>query len=63
MTGNSKDETNFLHKLLLTARHISQLCKVFTNDLSANTNLSKTQLYKRMQSGGIPSRLLDHYQN
>ena len=32
MIGNSDDETNFLHKLLLTNRHVANLCKSFAND-------------------------------
>ena len=47
--GNSNGETNFLHRLLLTDTKLSRLCKVFANDSSANTNLSKTQLSKISQ--------------
>ena len=38
------NETNFSHKLLLTNRQVSNLCKAFANHLSADIRLSKTQL-------------------
>ena len=38
------NETNFLHKLLLTNRQVESLCKAFANHLSADIKLSKTQL-------------------
>ena len=56
--GNSNDETNFLHKLLLTNTQISRFCKAFVNKSSDDTKLSKTQLYKIGQSGGFLNRLL-----
>ena len=52
------NETNFSHKLLLTNRQVSSLCKAFANHLSANIKLSKTQLSKMIQSGGFLGRLL-----
>ena len=58
MICNSDDETNFPHKLLLTNRRIANLLKSFTNNLSANIKLSKTQLSKIVQSGGFLERLL-----
>ena len=53
-----KNETNFLHELLLTERQVSSLRKSFTNNSSADIKLSKTQLSKMIQSGGFLSRLL-----
>ena len=50
--------TNFPHKLLLTKRQVSNLCKAFANHLSADIKLSKTQLSKKIQSGGFLGRLL-----
>ena len=47
------NETNFSHKLLLTNRQVSSLCKAFANHLSANIKLSKTQLSKMIQSAGF----------
>ena len=52
------NETNFLHKLLLTNRQVSNLRKAFTNHSSADIKLSKTQLSKIIQSGGFLGRLL-----
>ena len=52
------NETNFLHKLLLTNRQVSNLRKAFANHLSADIKLSKTQLSKMIQSGGFLGRLL-----
>ena len=51
MTGDSNDENNFLHKLLLTVKQVLRLRKAFANDSSANINFSKNQLSK---SGVIP---------
>ena len=57
MVGNSDDETNFPHKLLLTNRQVSNLHKAFANHSSADTKLSKTQLSKMIQLGGFLGRL------
>ena len=46
MIGNSDDETNFPHKLLLTNRHVANLCKAFSNHASTDIKLSKAQLTK-----------------
>ena len=39
VTGDSNDELNFPHKLLLTDRQVSSLLKAFANNLSANIKL------------------------
>ena len=52
------DETNCPHKLLLTNRQVANLRKAFTNYLSANIKLSKTQISKMMQSREFLGRLL-----
>ena len=52
------NETNFLHKLLLTNREVSNLRQAFANHSSTDLKLSKTQLSKMMQSGGFTGRLL-----
>ena len=52
------DETNFLHKLLLTNRQIANLCKAFPNYLSTDIKLSKTQISKMIQSRGFLGRRL-----
>ena len=44
--GNSDDETNFHHKLLLTNRQVADLCKAFANYSSTDIKLSKTQLLR-----------------
>ena len=58
MIGNSDDETNFPHKLLLTNRQVANLCKAFANHTSTDIKLSKTQLSKMIQIGGFLGRLL-----
>ena len=50
--GNSDDEANFPHKLLLTNRQVANLCKGFANHASTDIRLSKAQLNK-MQKGGF----------
>ena len=42
MVGNSDDNTNFPHKLLLTARQVANICKAFSNNLSRDVKFSKT---------------------
>ena len=39
MIGNSDDETNFPHKLLLTNRQAANLCKAFGNHTSTDIKL------------------------
>ena len=58
MIGNSNNETNFLHELLLTNREIASFCKTFKNNSSADTKFSKIQLTKMIQSGVFLVRLL-----
>ena len=58
MVGNSNDNTNFPHELLLTNRQVENIRKAFANHLSTDIKLSKTQLSKMIQSGGFLGRLL-----
>ena len=58
MIGNSNDKTIFPHKLLLTNRQVTNLCKAFANHSSTDIKFSKTQLSKMIQSGGFLGRLL-----
>ena len=58
MVGNSNDNTNFPHKLLLTGRQVANICKAFANNLSTDVKFSKTQLLKLLQSGGFLGNLL-----
>ena len=53
MIGSSNDKTNFPHKLLLTDTQVSKIRTVFANGSSANIKLSKTQLSKIVQLGGV----------
>ena len=52
------DETSFPQKLLLTNRQVLNLRKSFSNKLSTDIKLSKTQLSKMIQSGGFFGRVL-----
>ena len=58
VAGDSNDENTFLHKLLLTNTQVSKLGKVFANGSLANIKLSKTQLHKIGQTGGLLGRSL-----
>ena len=58
VVGNFNHENNFPHKFLLPNTQASKLCKTFLNTFSANIKLSKTQLHKIGQSGGLLGRLL-----
>ena len=52
MIGDSDDETNFPHKLLLTNRQAANLRNAYANHTSTDIKLSKAQLTK-MQKGGF----------
>ena len=58
MIGDFNDKTNFPHELLLTDRRVANICKAFTNNSSADIKFSKTQLSKKIQSGGFLGKLL-----
>ena len=58
MVGNSNDNTNFPHELLLTNGQVENSRKAFANHLSKDIKLSKTQSSKMIQSGGFLGRLL-----
>ena len=49
MVVDSKDETNFQPKLLLTDRHVSKLRKAFVNNSSVHLKLPKSQLSNTVQ--------------
>ena len=51
MIGNSDDEANFPHKLLLTNRQVANARKAFANHTSTDIKLSKAQLNKMKKSG------------
>ena len=58
MIGNSDDETNFPHNLLLTNGQVTNLRKVFANNSATDIKSSKTQLSQLIQSGGFLGRIL-----
>ena len=58
MIGNSGDNTNFPHELLLTNRQVAIIRKAFANNLSTDIKFSKAQLSKMIQSGGFLAKLL-----
>ena len=58
MVGNSNDNINFPHELLLTNRRVANIRKAFANHSSTDIILSKTQLSKMIQSGGFLGKLL-----
>ena len=54
MIGDSNDEINFPHKLLLIVRQVLSIRKPFADkSSSADIKLSKTQLSKMVQLGGF----------
>ena len=59
MVGNSNDNTNFPHELLLTDRQVENIRKAFANHLSTDIKLSKTQLSKIIQLGRFLGRRLN----
>ena len=52
LIGNSDDDANFPHKLLLTNRQVANIRKAFANHTSTDINVSKAQLTK-MEKGGF----------
>ena len=46
VVGDSNDENNFPHKLLLANTQVLRLHKAFADNSSTNTPLPKIQLYK-----------------
>ena len=58
VVGNSNDNINFPHELLLTNRQVANIRKAFANHSSTDIKLLKTQLSKMIQSGGFLGKLL-----
>ena len=58
MIGDSDDKINFTCELLLANRQISNLLKPFGDKSSTDIKLSKTEIYKMIQSGGFLGGLL-----
>ena len=63
MIGDSNDETNFPHRLLLSGSQVSKPCSALAINLSANIKLSISQLPKMIQVGEFLSRLLGPVMN
>ena len=57
MIGDSNDESNLPHKLLLTNRQVLKIRKAFANK-TVDIKFSKTQLSKMVQLGGFLGMLL-----
>ena len=57
IVGNSNDNINFPHELLSTNRQVANIRKAFANHSSIDIKLSKTQLSKKIQSGGFLGNL------
>ena len=55
---DSNDESNFLHKLLLTNTQVSRILKAFANGSLANIKFSKTNCFKMKQVGELFVSLL-----
>ena len=51
--GDSNDETNFPHRLLLTDAQVPWVCKAFTDGSLANIKVWKTQLCNIVQAGEV----------
>ena len=51
-------EDELPHELLLTTRQKTKLRNAFNNNMSTDLKLSRAQIYKIIQSGGILGRLL-----
>ena len=58
VVGDSNDENNFPHMLLLTNTLVSRFRKAFANGSSANIKFSRTHLLKIGQSGRFLGILL-----
>ena len=53
VAGDSNNETNFLHKLLLTDIKVRRLHRAFANGSSGSVKFSKTQLSNTEHSEGV----------
>ena len=60
MIGESNDQANFSHELLLTDRQVSGIRKAFANNSSVDVKFSKAQLSKMIQTWMILLKQLNH---
>ena len=58
LIGDSNENTNFPHELLLKDRQVSSIRKAFANNSSVDIKLSETQLSNMIQSGVFLGKLL-----
>ena len=58
VVGESNNDTNCPHKLLLTNKQVSKTCNAFTNGSSANIKFSKSWLSRMIQLGEFLDRFL-----
>ena len=58
IVNDPNDKNTFLHKLLVANTQVSMFREAFSNGSSAKIKLSKIQLHKIGQSGGILDSLL-----
>ena len=58
MVGDSNDNTNCPHELLLNNRQVENIGKAFAKNTSTDIKLSKTQLSKMIKLGGFFGKLL-----
>ena len=62
VVGNSSEETNFCHNLLLSNTHVSRIRKAnFANGSLANIKIAKAQLFKMIKLGGLMTFPFDPY--
>ena len=61
MIGDSNDETNFPHKLLLTDRQVSNIHKAFADNSSADITFSKTQKNSIIKNDTIGGDFSENY--
>ena len=52
------NENNLPHELLLTTRQKAKVRNAFKNNMSTDLKISKAQINKMIQSGGVLSKLL-----
>ena len=58
MSFNMFDGNDLPHELLLATRQKTKLKNAFNNNMSTDLKLSKTQIFKIIQSGGFLGSLL-----
>ena len=62
MSWKMTNGNDLSHELFLTGRQKTELRNAFDNNMSTDLTLSKTQISKKIQSGGIVGSLLTKLQ-